>query len=256
MNIKTNMKSLPVLTLALGLLTCVLRLALLTLSRDGKGLLITGHPLNILTWTVTAAAAALVILGVWKKAGSRKYELNFGPSTAAAVGCCVLAGGIAASAVLGLGAGSGMARICNLCGLLAVPALAAAGLCRKQGKQPSFGFHGVTWLYLALYAISHYQIWSSRPQMQNWFFNMAAILLLAMFAYYQAAFDENMGSRRMQLGSGLLAAFFCVAAVANGEDILLYLCGAVWTVTNLCNLTPVKRRRPDPVMESTQEDGE
>lgn len=256
MNMKIKIKSLPVLTLGLGLLTCALRLALFALSRDGKGLLISGHPLNILTWVITAAAAALVILRVWTLAGSPKYAHNFSASLAAAVGCCIMAGGIAASAVSGWNAGTGMARLCTLCGLLSVPALAAVGLCRKQGRQPFFGFHGVIWLYLTLHAISRYQIWSSRPQMQNWFFNMAATLLLAMFAYYQTAFDENMGSRRMQLGTGLLAAFFCAAAAANAEDVLFYLCGAVWAATNLCALTPVKRRRPNPVTEPLQEDAQ
>ena len=256
MNMKINFKSLPVLSLGLGLLTCVIRVALLTLGRDGKGLLTVWHPLNVLAWAVTAVAVALVILGVWKLDGSRKYEHNFAPSLAAALGCCLLAGGIAASVVSGLGSWTRMTGICSLCGLLTVPALALAGLNRKQGKRPFFGFHAIVWLYLALCAVSRYQIWSSRPQMQNWFFNMAALLMLTVFAYYQTAFDENMGNRRMLLGSGLLAAFFCVAAMANGEDVLLYLTGAVWAVTNLCSLTPVKRRRRNPVTEEAQEDAE
>ena len=61
MNMKNNFKSLPVLSLGLGLLTCVIRVALLTLGRDGKGLLTVWHPLNVLAWAVTAAAVRIRI---------------------------------------------------------------------------------------------------------------------------------------------------------------------------------------------------
>ena len=256
MNTKLNMNKLPLLAVGLGALTLTLRLSLFLLGRDEKGLLITGHPLDILIWIITAAAAALVITQVWKLGGSGKYEHNFGPDAAAFAGCVVLAAGIAATVLLDWNAWTRMALLCNVCGLLAAPALVAAGLCRRRGSRPFIAFHGMVCLYLTVYAVSHYQIWCSRPQMQNWFFSMAAVLLLALFSYYQTAFDADMGSRRMQLITGLLAAFFCTAAVAGGEDVLLYLGGAAWAITNLCRLTPVRRRRPNPITEKTEEDAE
>lgn len=251
-NPKTN--SLPILTAGMGVIALILRLGLYLLGTDEKGLLIPGHPLDILVWVVTAAAAGLIIVSVWKRKGSQRYSDNFAPSAPAAIGAFALAGGIAVSVISGWSIWSRLELIRNICGLLAIPALIRVGLCRRQGKRPFFLLHAVICLALTLHAVSHYQVWSSRPQLQDYFFVMAASIALTLFAYYQTAFDVGMGRRRMQLGTGLMAAFFCIAALAGGEDILLYLGGAVWAVTNLCNLTPVKRRRPTPITENGKED--
>jgi len=213
------------------------------------------YPLDILVWVVTAAAVVLSLVSVWKLDGSSRYGDNFTASTPAAMGCFALAGGIAASVITDWDAWTRLELIRNFCGLLAIPAILWVGLCRRQGKRPFFLFHAVVCLYLTLYSVSHYQLWSSRPQLQDWFFSMAGAVLLTLFAYYQTAFDASMGKRRMQLATGLLAAFFCIAAAAAGEDMLLYIGGAVWTLTNLCSLTPVKRRRrPNPITEAAKDD--
>ena len=74
---------------------------------------------------------------------------------------------------------------------------------------------------------------------------MAASIALSLFAYYQTAFDVELGNRRMQLGMGLLGSFFCLAAAAGSEDRMLYLGGAVWMLTNLCSLTPMPEPEPE-----------
>ena len=253
---KTNDKLFPLLTAGLGAAALVVRLALFLLGRDEKGLLIPGHPLDILSWIITDLAAVLAVIAALKLYGSRKYKNNFGPSTTAAVGCFALAGGIAAAVISGWNLLSRLDLIRSICGLLAIPALFLLGLHRKKGRRPVFLLHGMVCLYLILFAVSHYQLWSSRPQIHDWFFAMAGSLLLTLFAYQQTAFDVSMGSRRMQLATGLLAAYFCLAAMAGGDDIQLYLGGAVWALTNLCRLTPVPRRRPNPITENTPEETE
>ena len=254
MNDNPKIKALPFLTAGLGIVTLILRTGLYLLGTDAKGLLIPGHPLDLLTWVVSAAAAVLVLLSVRNLDGSPKYAHNFSPSSPAAIGAFVLAGGIAVSVISGWNAWTRLEMIRNIFGALAVPALIGSGLSRFQGKRPFFLLHAVVCLYLMLYAVSHYQVWSSRPQLQNYFFAMAGCLLLTLFAYYQTAFDVGFGKRRMQLGTGLLAAFFCTGAAAGLEDILLYLGGAAWALTNLCSLTPVRRRRPNPITESKKEE--
>ena len=109
--------------------------------------------------------------------------------------------------------------------------------------------HGIVCLYLTLYSISHYQTWSSQPQMQDWFFSMAGIVCLVLFSYYQTAFPVGLGKRRLQLLVGLLGGFFCIGAIAGSEDTLMYLGGALWMLTNLCSLTPASRRRKNPITE-------
>lgn len=248
-----NAKKLPVLAAVLGLLALMLRLSLLVLGRDEKNLLITGHPLDVLVWIVTGAAVAVILLSVRKLDGSARYADNFAPSAAAAIGAFALAGGIAVSVILGSSTGLRLELICRISGALAVPAIVWVGLCRFNGKRPAFLFHAAVCLYLTLYTICHYQTWSSRPQLQNWFFSMAGIVCLALFAYYQTAFDTGLGKRRMQLITGMLAGFFCIAAMAGGEDVLLYMGGAVWSLTNLCSLTPVPRRRKNPITENAKD---
>lgn len=242
-------KKLPFFAAAAGLVTLALRFSLFLLGRDEKNLLITGHPLDILTWAVTAAAVIVILLTVRKLDGSSRYGDNFAPSVAAAIGTFSLAGGIAVSVILGGTSGLRLEMLCRLSGALAVPAIVWTGLCRWRGKKPFFGFHALVCLYLTLYTITHYQIWSSHPQIQDWFFDMIGIVCLTLFAYDQTAFDAGMGNRRMQLITGLLGAFFCLAAIAGSEDILLYIGGAVWAMTNLCSLAPISRRRKNPITE-------
>lgn len=256
MKTKLNAKNLPLITAGMGLLVLLVRSALLLLGEDKKGLLIPGHPLNILVWILTAFAAVLITAAVLGLDGSPTYSDNFAPSTAAAIGCFAMAGGIAVAVILNWSTWSRLELIRNIFGLLAVPALVMLGLHRWKGKQPFFLLHGIVCLYLILYSVSHYQLWSSRPQMQHWFFAMAGAICLTLFAYFQTAFDVSMSSRRKQLGTGLLAVFFCTAAAAGGEDVLLYLGGAAWAITNLCSLTPVKRRRPNPITHRTEENAE
>ena len=252
---KFTPKHIPMIPTLLGLFALLFRLGLFRLGVDEKGLLIPGHFLSILTWIFTAAAIVPVLAFVLSDRGSVKYADNFAPSAAAAYGAFAMAAAIAVSVFCGWGTAR-MDLVRNLCGILAVPALVAAGLHRLQGKQPFFGLHGITCLYLALRALSNYRGWSSLPEIHDYFFVVLASVLLALFAYYQTAFDAGLGSRRMQLATGLLAGFFCIAAMANGQDIPLYLSGAVWTLTNLCSLIPVRRRRnplSDPQKDESHE---
>ncbi len=248
-----NTKKLPFLAAALGFMTLILRAGLYLLGTDEKGLLIPWHFLDILCWAVTAGMVLIAMPGIRNLAGSRRYGDNFHPSATAALGSFAMAGGIAITVITGGDIRSRLDLIRNLLGLLSVPALLFVGLCRRQGKHPAFLFHTLVCLYLTLYSVSHYQTWCSQPQPQDYIFSMAGAVLLTLFAYYQTAFDAGLGKRQPQLLVGLLAGFFCIAALAGLEDVPLYLTGAVWSLTGLCSLTPVKRR-PNPLTELKKEE--
>ena len=240
-----NPKYLPRLAAVLGIAAAVLRLGLYLFGRDNRNLLSAAHPLNLLVWTVTAAAVVLILASVRKLEGPSQYRDNFPPSVPAALGAFALAGGIAATVFSSLSAFTLLERLRNLAGILAVAGMVAAGLCRGLGKRPFFGCHGVLCLYLTLFAVSHYQTWCSRPQLQDYFFAVLGCLLLALFAYYQTAFDADLGQRRMQLGTGLLAGFTCLAALGHTENAVLYLTGSIWALTNLCSLSPAANGEPE-----------
>lgn len=229
---------LPIVTAVLGAAGCILRFCLFAFGTDEKGLLIPGHPLAILLWLLFAGAAVFVVARVRNQTGNYPYDRNFPVSNAAAAGCFALAAGLFLTVMANRHAYAVLDFIRNIACLLAVPALAAVAVCRKLGNKPAFGFHAVICLALTLHTVSHYRSWSSHPQLMDSFFPMAGCLLLMLFAYYQTAFDVHMGSRRMQLGTGLLAAFCCFAAIPGSDTVLLYLTGGIWALTNLCELTP------------------
>ena len=229
---------LPLAAAALGAAACILRFGLLAFGTDEKGLLIPGHPLAIILWLLTAAAAVLVTVRVRKQTEKYSYARNFPAGKAAAAGCFALAAGLFLTVMANRHAYATLEFIRNIVCLLAVPALAAVAVCRKLGRKPLFGFHAVICLALTLHTVSYYRSWSSHPQLTDSFFPMMGCLLLMLFAYYQTAFDVDMGSRRMQLGTGLLAVFFCFAAIPGSDTVLLYLTGGIWALTNLCELNP------------------
>lgn len=234
----TKKSPLPMLTALLGITALTARFGLYALGTDHKGLLIPGHPLTILLWALTAAAVAAAVLLTRKQNLRRRYSRNFPPSAGASAGCLLFAAGILLLVVVNRNVSFRTDLVCNILGLLSVPALTAVSICRARGKRPHFVFHGVICLFLAIYILSRYPTWSVRPQLQDSFFPLMGIVLLLLFAYCQTALDVNLGSRRMQIVCGTLAAFCCLAAVPFCTDRLLYLCGSVWALTNLCCLAP------------------
>ena len=230
---KPTIKHLSFLAAGLGILAAGLRLGYTLFGRDAKDLLILWHPLDLLIWAVTIAMVVLTVLAVRKTDLSDRYEDNFGPSAYAAIGCTALTGGILSAAMADLGAFSRLEVIRCWLGLLSAPALFWLGICRIQGKRPFFGFHALPCLYLTIHTVSHYQAWCARPLVQDFFFPMAASILLALFAYCQAAFDVDLGKGKTRLSVGLLGSFACLAASVS-EDMTLYLGGALWMLTSLC----------------------
>ena len=228
----------PILLPVLGAATALLRLVLEKFCTDEKGLIPSGHPLKWLIWLVFGAAVIITVIFVRKQEGSARYERNFSPSVVPAIGAIALAGGVFVSVMLNLTAFSGLQLARNVAGLLCIPALVYTGLWRWKGKQPFFLGYGLICLFFTIHTVSHYPQWSSQPQMIHYIFTAMACLFLMLFSYHQTAFCVGMGKRQMQLATGLLAAFCCMAAPGGSGDGFLYLTAGLWAITNLCDLTP------------------
>lgn len=236
---------LPVIVADLGLVAFLLRLSLYHFGTDEKGLLVTGHPLETALWLLAAATAIFVVAVLRKETGSRPYKENFPGNTSAAFGCILFAAALAFTAVKGLYGFTLLERLRSITGILAAVALIAVAVFRIQGRRPVFLLHLLVCIALTLHTVNHYRSWSSCPQLQDAFFPMMGCIGLMLFSYYQTAFDVDSGSRRMQLGTGLLAAFCCFAALPGSDTPALYLAGNIWTLTNLCSLTPTVEKKEE-----------
>lgn len=242
-------KNMPWIVLGLGVLGYLLRTGLYAAAVDEKGLLLRGHPLEWALWLLAALTGVLVPVFVQKLDGSNKYEHNFGPSGIGAWFTGLFA-------LLGVGGtvlleGPGMTRLelaGFACGVLAAGTLIRAAVLRRRGSKPSFLPYCILCVYLALYMINHYRLWSGDPQLMDYVFQLFAVIFLTLFAYQQSAFCLGLGDRRTLLTAGLLGTFACAVSMSGS---LLSAMGLLWCLTNLCSLEPVPPEPEEPAEEES-----
>ena len=250
MNNKRKLSYLAALVPGLGLAALVLRRMLYHSAVDARGLLLRHHPLEIVLWLVTLSAVVLVLLGLREVRNIRGYSRNYPSAGLSAAGSGIMALGLALTAVTGRSAGT-LSRLDFLMGLAAAGAMAAVTVCRIRRSKPYFLLHGVVCLFFAFHLIGRYRAWCGDPQLQDYVYSLFACVALMLFSYHQAAFDGGCGQRRHQLTTGLLAVFFCLTALSRTENPILYLSGAIWTLTNLSTL---RGPEPDRSQEVTAHD--
>ena len=235
---KSKQNRLSIGVIVLGCCALVLRRLLYGVAVDVKNLLPVNHPLEIALWVLSAGASLWIVASVWKLDGSAKYEDNFQPSLTAAVGHYIAAAGILLTVLLPWGTVGRLVLLRRVLGVVAAVGLIVAGRCRKAGKCPLFLTHLAVCAFFVVHMLGHYGIWCSNPQLQDYWLDLSASALMALFAFYEAAFDAGMGRRRMQLATGLMAAYLGYAALSGSGYLILYFGCAVWALTDLCSLTP------------------
>lgn len=239
-----NNHRLPCLIFDCGCAGAALRLWMYAGAVDEKGLLILWNLPYILTLLLSAAVAAAVCLSVRKLDGSNRYAANFPPSLAGGLSNLAMGVGIASLILQRLPETvHHLDALWLVLAAISLPCLAVAGYFRVQGKRPPFYLHSMLCLFLVIHLVNEYRLWSGNPQYMAYFFQVFACVGLTLSAYYRAAFDVGMGRRRMQLGSNLLTAYFCLVSLTESGYGLFYAGGAAWCLTNLCVWEPPQRRR-------------
>ena len=113
---------------------------------------------------------------------------------------------------------------------------------RYKGAHLSVLFHGVVCVYLMVYLVSHYRLWSSYPQLQSYAFELLAIVFVMLACYQRAAADAGKGDRRAYTFFSLAAFFFCVATLPGCDKAAFFIGCAVWMFTTPCRLNlPVSK---------------
>ena len=225
----------------LGNFAMVLRRQLYLTAVDHKGLLLRFTTLEILLLALTGAAFAILFLGLKNDRGSSVYEENYVASVPAGLGHVAAAAGI----FLLVRGGNPVAvnvltRLWRPLGMAAAVCLILAGVLRMFGKKPFFLLHVVPCVFLLVHMVTNYQVWSSNPQMQDYLFALLANLSLALFAHYTAAFEADLGNRKMVLGAGLAAVYLCLAELGWSQHPAMYFGCMFWALTGMCRALPAE----------------
>lgn len=245
MNKSLKPSLLPMITLVGGILTMLLRLWLLALGEDDRGLLPAGIFPDVASWILTGLMMAALLIGTWNLNEAAKYSFNFPASERAAYGVALGAIGILITSIMELLSGPDTLTVFScILGLLTVPALLFVARCRKKGLRPSILFHGIVCVYLMIHLLSHYRLWNGFPQLQRYGFDLLAIVFLMLAGYQRAAFDVGHGNRRSYALFSLAALFFCIAALPGSENPAFYFGSAAWMLMTPCNMKPLPAQFP------------
>ena len=237
-----NPKHLPWITLNAGGLGLIMRFWLYT-TADDKGFVTRWHISAILMYLVMAVYLVLLIAATRSLTQGSKYRFNFPASPVGGIGA------LAAAVAFGITSGMDLftaedlfSRLTAIFGLLSMLALVFVGHARWKGRHPSTLFHVVICAWLVMRLFYMYRLWSSDPQLQDFCFQILALVCMMLAVYHRATFDANFGKRHSYVFFSLAAVFFCCLSLAGPENILFYLGAGCWLITDLCNLTPMPKR--------------
>ena len=237
MNPRSHSSKLAVTMLLSGICALALRKGLYATAVDVTGLLLRNQPLSIALTVLTIGVLIRIALVIRKSDGCDAYEDNYRASLPAAIGNLAAGAGILATVLNAAPLMGGYLDIAwHYLGLIAPVCLLAAAIARALGKKPFFLLHVAACLFFLIHIVSHYQLWSGNPQMQDYVFSLLGATALMLFGFYAAAMEAGCGNRRMTLATGLAAIYLCLAELARSSCPWLYLGGILWVLTDLLSL--------------------
>lgn len=229
---------LPWAALGGGVIAFACRLWLFSMGRDALSLLYEGTFPDIMSWIIVAITLALLGFGSWYLKGEKKYPENFSASPIGAIAMGLTGICFVFSSVMGfIDAKSSLDTIGCILGLLSAGALFLLAWHRFKGLRPNILLHCLVCVYLMVYLVSHYQGWSSDPQLQTYAFELFAIVFTMLGCYQRAAFDIDQGDRRAYSFFSLAALFFSLATLPGCEDPVFFMGCAVWMFFTPCRMT-------------------
>lgn len=117
-------------------------------------------------------------------------------------------------------------------GALAAAILFYGAICTLCGKEKPFLPYAVTTVYLCVYMLARYRMWSARPQIMDFAFDMLACVAVTLTAYHRCDSLCNVGRRKAVFFYSLCALTGCMTALAWGEAPWLYIGGILFAATS------------------------
>lgn len=200
---------------------------------DGvSGLLPDGTLPEILLWVLTACA----VLGAFLL--TRRTGLGTGNQRLAALGDILFALGAASLLLESVKGPAVLVAInrafCVVTGL----SMAASALLRLGGKKPPFLLQVCPCVLCVLQLMEYYQRFSEVPQLMRYVLGLGAVLFLTLSAYHRMARAAALPDKPHHHAFGLLAIYFCAAAVSQGAYIPFFTTAALWEALEMARLCP------------------
>lgn len=247
-------KSLPFIILAFSAMGVLMRLWTIGSGPDKNNLYAPNPMAWALLWIVTLGAAASILLLTAPLKNPGRYSQNFPPSIPGAIGTGLAALGIMTSGLSMLATSVDvLTRITGLLGTVSAIALVLVAFSRFNGQRPNFLLHAVMCLFFALRIFNKCKLWSNEPQIGVFLMPFLASVCVMLASYQLASFDVDLGNRKHSLFWSLMGIYFCVLSLPACEEPLFYLLMAIWLLTNLCSLRPLKpKAHAEPAPEEPQ----
>jgi hypothetical protein len=240
-------KYLPIFVSFAAVLGFVLRLFALAGGTDAEGLYALSPVIWVLLWIITAAVPVMIILMTRSLTEPVKYNKNFPASLVSAIGSLLAGVGFALAGLESLlHSADTFTFLSGILGLASAVFMALVAYARLKGNKPFPFCHLCVCLFFALRTFSQSRMWGNEPQIGLFIFAFLAQICAMLAAYQLSAFDLELGNRRSSLFWSLSATYLSLVALPSSDDLLFFGCIAVWLLTNLCSLRPVKKRKAVP----------
>ena len=256
-----NSKSIPMLVLLSSLLAALLRLWTRGTGPNADGLFASKPLVWAMLWLLTAAVAFAVWYAVRGLKNPGTYRDNYpqsipmGLCAVPAAFICLISSAIQLrdSVAYALPETTIVDTVTGLMGLVAGLCLLLSAAHRCMGRKPFFLINGLICLYLAVRLFNCCRLWSNEPQVGLVVFPFLASMSLMLAAYYRVRFDVDLGKRNWGAFWCLISVYLCVVAMLSFDQPLFYGLCALWQLSNLCSLRPIKRRVREEEPEQPEE---
>ena len=197
-----------------------------------EGFLMPRHPLQILFWAI--AAASVLLFGVLS---FRKTEALKQPSQGIFTGIAQILLGISLGlTVYAMKPDIHFRTLLRILGSVGSAALLTDGVFRCLKKNLGMIPHSLFCIFLLLYVVGMYSMWSNVPEIERILVPAVGMVLLLPLSCEMAAWDSGRGSVERILFLGSASLFFCLASLGCPDFEMLHLGGAVWAFTAVMNL--------------------